>query len=141
MKKSNSSGLQFPDSWQVDSTVYTSGQVAVDESGSVIGVGEISTQTRVTFENLRRVLKATGCELNDLVKINTYVVFNGSDEDFAKFWKSMDTVRREFLSEPGPAATAMRVAGLAHPDLLIEIDAIAVKDEVGQKDEGAADER
>ena len=44
----------------------------------------------------------------------------------ARFWERMTRVRMEFFEEPGPCGTGVRVAGLAYPDLLIEVEAIAV---------------
>jgi enamine deaminase RidA (YjgF/YER057c/UK114 family) len=126
-KKAYSSGLQFPDCWEVGDTIHVSGQVSVSEGGNVIGIGDIELQTRTTFENLQRVLKQVDCGIEDLVKINTYVVCHGTDAEFAEFWKKMDRARRDYIGDPGPAATAVRVAGLAHPDLLIEVDGIAAK--------------
>jgi len=128
------SGRQFPDAWRVGDLIFISGQVALAEDGSVVGSGDIAVQTRVTWENLRRILRRFGCDTNDLVKVNTYVVFNGSDTAFASFWARMDEARREFIASPGPAATAVRVPGLALPGLLIEIDGIAAIGTKGDDD-------
>ena len=76
----------------------------------MLGHGDIEVQTRTTYENLQRLDKV-GCTFKDLVKLNTYLVFDGSDEEFSEFWATMARVRQEFLPEPGP--TDMRVAGLA----------------------------
>lgn len=78
-----------------------------------------SCRTRTTFENLRRVLREVGCDTGDLVRLSTYFVFDGPEADFADFWSRMNRVRSEYLSEPGPTATAVRVCGLARAGLLI----------------------
>jgi hypothetical protein len=52
-------------------------------------------------------------------------VFNGRGNEIQDFWLKMTQVRMEFLPDPGPAATAVRVAGLMYDDLLIEADVIA----------------
>lgn len=118
--------LQFPDTRRVGNLVFVSGQVSTAPDGSIIGVGDIALQTQTTFENLRRVLRAADCDMGDLVQLNTYLVFTGNADDFAGFWGAMNSVRRRYISEPGPTATALRVAGLALPGLLIEVDGIAV---------------
>ncbi|MCE2728437.1 MAG: RidA family protein [Sphingomonadales bacterium] len=124
-KKHIPSGFQFPDAWQVDNVVYLSGQVSVDVKGEIIGRDDIALQTKTTLENVRRVLEKAGSGLEQLVKINTYLVYRGSEEDFPDFWAAMNAARLPFIPDPAPAATAMLVAGLAHPDFLIEIDGIA----------------
>ena len=119
------SKFQFPDAWRVDSLVHLSGQVSIDADGAIVGKDDIALQTRTTFENVRRVLEKAGSGLDQLIKINTYLVYRGPDEDFPVFWEAMNNARLEFIPEPAPAATALLVAGLAHRDFLIEIDGIA----------------
>lgn len=50
----------------------------------------------------------------------------GPDDELAEYWENMTRVRMEYLVDPGPAATAVRVAGLVYPGLLIEADAVAL---------------
>ena len=125
IKKHIPSGCQFPDAWQVDNVVYLSGQVSIDSQGAIVGKDNIALQTKTTFDNVRRVLEKAGSGLEQLIKINTYLVYRGSDEDFPDFWAAMNAARLPFIPDPAPAATAMLVTGLAHPDFLIEIDGIA----------------
>jgi enamine deaminase RidA (YjgF/YER057c/UK114 family) len=118
--------VPFVQAWRVGNVVYVGGQVSADRRGQVIGQGDIEVQTRNVFECIRRILNEAGADMQDLVKLNTYYVFEGSDAELAPFWEKMTRVRMEFLSAPGPVGTAVRVAGLAYPGLLIEADAIAV---------------
>jgi enamine deaminase RidA (YjgF/YER057c/UK114 family) len=120
--------VSFSQGWKVDNTVFVGGQVSADKDGTAIGVGDIELQTRNTFENIGRVLRDAGADFSDIVKLNTYYVFDGPPEELKPFWEKMTRVRMEFLPVPGPAGTAVRVAGLAYPDLLIEVEAIAVID-------------
>lgn len=102
-------------------TIYIGGQDAVDASGTIVGKGDIKKQTEQVLANLQTALKAGGAELEHIVKWNVYVV-QGQDlqqgfEVFQQFWG-----RRP---DP-PAITFMFVSGLANPDFLIEMDAVAV---------------
>ena len=100
--------------------IAVSGQVALDEHGDVVGEGDPEAQARQVFENLRRCLTAAGATFRDVVKLNYYVT------DVAHM-KSVRAVRDEFVgSDPLPASTAVQVAGLVRPELLLEIEALAV---------------
>jgi enamine deaminase RidA (YjgF/YER057c/UK114 family) len=99
--------------------VFCAGTVAFDESGEVVGVGDIVAQTRQIMENLKLALAAGGATFEDVVKITNYVV------DVTEYGK-IAPVREEYLKEPYPASTMVEVSGLMIPELLIEIEAIAV---------------
>jgi enamine deaminase RidA (YjgF/YER057c/UK114 family) len=120
--------VSFSQGWKVDNLVFVGGQVSADKEGHAVGVGDIEAQTRNTFENIGRVLRDAGADWTDLVKLNTYYVFDGAPEELTAYWEKMTRVRMEFLPTPGPVGTAVRVAGLAYPDLLIEVEGIAVID-------------
>lgn len=120
--------VPFSQGWKTGNMVFVGGQVSADKDGKAIGVGDIEVQTRNTFENIGRVLRDAGAEWTDLVKFNTYYVFDGPDEELKDYWEKMTRVRMEFMPTPGPSGTAVRVVGLAYPDLLIEVEAIAVID-------------
>ena len=118
----------FSIGWRVGNLVFSGGHVAVDPNGDVISPGDIEVQTRVVFENLTKTLHEAGAEWRHVVKLNTYYdCGEGSDHELVEFWKKMTLVRMEFLPDPGPAGTALRV-GMAREGLVIEIDAIAVID-------------
>jgi 2-iminobutanoate/2-iminopropanoate deaminase len=114
--------------WVVENLLFVGGQISADANGNAIGAGDIEVQTRNVFQNITKVLNEAGADWNDVVKLNTYYVFDGDDEELAPYWEKMTRVRMEFLRPPGPAATAVRVAGLIYPKLLIEAEAIAVLD-------------
>jgi enamine deaminase RidA (YjgF/YER057c/UK114 family) len=100
--------------------VAISGQVAFDESGQIVGQGDAEAQARRVFENLRRCLAAAGATFDDVIKL-TYFVTD------AAYMPSIRTVRDEFLGTgPLPASTAVQVAALVVPDLLLEIEALAL---------------
>jgi enamine deaminase RidA (YjgF/YER057c/UK114 family) len=116
----------FSQGWKVGNLVFVGGQVSADAKGRIIGAGDVATQTRNTFENIRTVLRQVGADLGDIVKLNTYYRFEGEGPEENEFWKEMTRVRLEYLGDPGPAATAVRVVGFAFEHTLIEIEAIAV---------------
>jgi 2-iminobutanoate/2-iminopropanoate deaminase len=118
--------VPFSQGWRVGNLVFVGGQISADSNGRTIGVGDIEVQTRNVFNNIRRVLQEAGGDMKDIVKFNTYYVFEGRGDELTSFWEKMTRVRMEFFEEPGPCGTGVRVVGLAYPDLLIEVEAIAV---------------
>ena len=99
--------------------VFISGMVARRVDGSMAGVGDIEAQTRQVCENLKAAVEAAGGTLADVCRVDVYV---RNMEDFAKIHE----IRAQYFTEPLPASTMVEVSKLAHPDYLIEINAIAV---------------
>jgi enamine deaminase RidA (YjgF/YER057c/UK114 family) len=101
-------------------TVYVSGQLARDANGNVVGAGDMRAQMRQVGENVKAALAAAGATLADIVKTNTYVT------DIEEFFKHVD-VRMEYFGAM-PTSTTVEVRRLAHPDLLVEVEVMAVVD-------------
>lgn len=102
-------------------TIYIGGQDAVDASGALVGKGNLKAQTVQVLKNIQAALAAGGAGIEHVVKWNVYVVQGQSfSEGFQAFQSVFGT-----LPNP-PAISGMFVAGLAHPDFLVEIDAIAI---------------
>jgi 2-iminobutanoate/2-iminopropanoate deaminase len=99
-------------------TLYTAGQVGVDPETRAIPDG-VRAQTRQVLLNLRSVLATAGAELSDVVKTT---VFLTDMADFAEF----NEAYREFFPVDPPARSTVGVAALARPELIVEIEAIAV---------------
>ncbi len=100
--------------------IAISGQVALDESGRLVGPGDPEAQARQVFENLRRCLAAADATFADVVKLTIYVT------DLATM-AAVRAVRDEYVDTARPpASSAVQVAGLVLPELLLEIDAFAV---------------
>jgi len=99
--------------------IFISGQLARDEHGGVVGAGDMRAQIRQVGENITRALAAAGASLRDIVKTTTYVT------DIEEFFRHTD-VRMEFLGPALPASTTIEVTRLAHPDFMVEIEAVAV---------------
>jgi enamine deaminase RidA (YjgF/YER057c/UK114 family) len=108
---------------KVGNFIYLSGQVALDSNGDVVGKGDLVAQTRKCFESIRELLRLAGGSLTDLVKLTTYFTVDIGDPAVTRaYW----SVREEFLGSHKPASTGVRVQSLIHPELLLEIDAIAI---------------
>ncbi len=100
--------------------VAISGQVALDAEGAVVGAGDAAAQARQVFENLRRCLTAAGAGFADVIKLTYFVT------DVA-YMPAIRAVRDEVLgADPLPASTAVQVTALVLPDLLLEIEALAL---------------
>jgi enamine deaminase RidA (YjgF/YER057c/UK114 family) len=100
--------------------IVVSGQVAFDEAGDVVGLTDPAQQAEQTFENVRRCLAAEGATFDDVVKLTYYMTD-------IRFLAEIRAVRDRLM--PGaekPASTAVQVVALALPELLLEIDALAV---------------
>ena len=99
--------------------IFTAGQVALDEEGKIVGIGDIRAQTKQVFENIKRAVEAAGGSLNDIVSMTVY-------STNAKFSAEVSEVRRQIFGSNLPASTQVQVAALMRPELLIEINAIAI---------------
>lgn len=100
-------------------TIYIAGQVPRDKDGNNVGQGDMRAQIRQVGANLKAALAAAGATLADVVKTTTYVT------DIDEFFRHSD-VRGEIFGATPPTSTTIVVKGLAHPDFMVEIEAIAV---------------
>jgi enamine deaminase RidA (YjgF/YER057c/UK114 family) len=99
--------------------LYLAGQVAYDPGGQPAHRGDFAGQARAVFGAVKALVEAGGGTLANVVKITTYVTDARHRPEFR-------TVREEFFGPKGPPSTMVQVAALAHPDYLIEVDAVAV---------------
>ena len=107
---------------KVGSTVYISGQVPRGLDGKAMHPGDAAAQIRQVWANLEIAMKAAGGALSDIVKTTTYVV---GAENLPKIREA----RMSILPEQGrPTSTTVVVAGLADPDFLVEVEAVAELD-------------
>jgi reactive intermediate/imine deaminase len=100
-------------------TVYIAGQVAFDQSGKVVGKGNFAAQTVQVFENLKLALASARATFDNVVKVNTYVT------DMSQI-QTLRDIRGQYYGVNAPASTLVQIDKLAHEDLMIEIEAIAV---------------
>lgn len=101
-------------------TVYISGQIALDAQGQLVGIGDFEAQARQVFGNLALALASADMTFGHVVKLGVYMT------DLSHL-ATMRRVRDEFINvtQP-PASTLLQVARLAMPELMFEVDAIAV---------------
>jgi reactive intermediate/imine deaminase len=102
--------------------IFISGQVPLDQAGELVGEGDIEAQARQVFENLTAALEAADASWPDVVKLNFFVV------DVAQIG-AVRGVRDEYVNtgQP-PASTLIEVSRLFRDDVMIEVDAVAVRD-------------
>jgi reactive intermediate/imine deaminase len=103
-------------------TIYIAGQVAIDQSGNVVGKGDFAAQATQVFENLKAALAAAGATFDNVVKVTTFVT------DMAQR-PALGTIRGRYYGKNAPASTLVQIQKLAHEDLMIEIEAVAVVQE------------
>jgi 2-iminobutanoate/2-iminopropanoate deaminase len=105
--------------WRVGDLLFLSGQAAIDETGAIVGAGDFETQLAQTMANIDRVLAAGGSDRSRIVKVTIYLT------DMANF-PAIVEARRRYFTAPYPADTIVEVRALALPELMVEIDVIAV---------------
>jgi reactive intermediate/imine deaminase len=103
------------------SIVYISGQVPLDAEGRLVGEGDFAAQTRQVFENLTHALEAAEATWSDVVKLDYFL------RDVGQIG-AVRAIRDEYVDTANPpASTLVEVSSLFSPDVLVEIQAIAVK--------------
>ncbi|MFY9983766.1 MAG: RidA family protein [Chthoniobacterales bacterium] len=105
---------------RADRTQYIPGQIALDSSFNLIGAGDFTAQAKQVFANLKARLDEAGASFNDVVKLNCYLL------DASNYEIVRDIRNTHVNREDPPAGTLVVVKQLFRPELLIEVDAIAV---------------
>ncbi len=100
--------------------LVTAGQVGIDLGGDL--VKDPKGQIKQTWQNVRAVVEAAGMTPDDIVKLTIFMTANA-----AEHLTYSREVRAEALDGAKPAATLVYVAGLADPDMVIEVDVTAAK--------------
>lgn len=99
--------------------VFVSGMLAKGADGKIVGVGDITAQTRQVCENLKSAMEAAGGTLADICRVDVFV---RNMEHF----DAIHAVRRQYWPSNPPASTMVETPKMTTPDALIEISAIAV---------------
>ena len=98
--------------------VFCAGQVAADLDGKVLPPDDFEAQTKMVMENLKNALMAGGAKLSDVTKVTIYIC-NPHDVPKAR------AILQEYFGEHPPGSTLCILRGLANPNFLLEIEAIA----------------
>ena len=103
--------------------VFIAGQVAVDADGNAVGKDDVAAQTRQVYENLGSVLASVGASFSNVLEFTTYLV---GRESFEPYSQARSEVFPEiFPDKDYPANTLLIISGLARPEFLVEIKAVA----------------
>lgn len=106
--------------------LFISGQAAIDDDGTLVGVGDFDAQARQVFANLDRVLRAGGSSLRNVIKVTIFLT------DMSNFDKIVE-LRGRYFTPPYPADTIVEVRSLYTKEAMIEIEAVAVVDEAVER--------
>ena len=101
---------------------HISGQTARDPTSKIVAIGDVKGQAEKVFANLRTAIESVGGSMGDIARITTFVVGLKPDD---RVWIG-EMVKKHFATPP--AHTLVGISALAAPELLIEIEAIAVLD-------------
>ena len=103
--------------------LFISGTASIDEYGRTLYVGDLRSQVRRTYDNITALLASEGATWKDIVRTTCYL------RDIERDYQAFNEERTQFYKEQGlnpvPASTGIQ-AILCRPDLLIEIEAIAM---------------
>jgi enamine deaminase RidA (YjgF/YER057c/UK114 family) len=100
-----------------------SGTASIDDEGKTVHVGDLRAQTRRTFDNIAALLASEGATWHDIVRTTCYL--RDIDRDYQAFNEERSAFYQEQGLNPLPASTGIQ-AILCRPDLLVEIEAIAM---------------
>lgn len=103
--------------------LFISGTASIDEHGASIHIGDFRAQCRRTFQNITALLAAEGATWKDVVRTSCYL--RDIDRDYAEFNEERTAFFRAQGLDPLPASTGIQ-AKLCRPELLVEIEAIAM---------------
>ena len=104
---------------QAGEIVYVSGTTGTDPSGKVLSPGDAAAQTRQAIRNIENALKRLGLGLEHVVRTRIYLTEIDRWQDVAK-------VHAEFFGEIHPATSLLGISRLVDPEMLVEIEAVAV---------------
>jgi len=127
----NPDGLPKPDVYRQvavatgSRTVYVAGQVARDADGTPVAPGDLAGQVEQAYRNVATALAAVGGSFDDVVKLTVYVV-DWTPERMAALGEGVFRVVEALGVDLAKPITLIGVAALAEPDLLVEVEAVAV---------------
>ena len=109
----------FTDAVRAGGFLHVSGVIAVDGEGNLVGGDDVAAQTRQVLENMRAILEAGGCGLQDVVKVTIFL----TDVDDRPL---INPLRQEAFGSARPASTLVEVSRLVLPEAKVEIECVAL---------------
>jgi reactive intermediate/imine deaminase len=108
----------YTDGVEAAGFLYVSGMLPMDAAGELVGGGDVVRQSEQVLDNVGAVLTAAGATFDDVVRVGVYVRHMADREP-------INSVRRRYFGDARPASTLVEVSALAHPEALVEIEAVA----------------
>ncbi len=105
--------------------VVVAGQVGMNRSGKIVGPGDVAAQTKQALDNVRTVLEAAGCGMGDVIRFQTFLTHASDIEGFMQ--ARHEVFPCHFPGGTYPPNTLLIVSRLVKPELLVEIEAMAVR--------------
>lgn len=105
--------------------IFIAGQVAWGPDGRVVGKGDIAAQYRHIMENLKAILEEAGGTMDNIVKITNFVTRRVTKSEA---YPQIAEVRKKYIRKDFPVSSMIEVEALMDPDLLVEVEAVAVVD-------------
>ena len=105
---------------QVGDLLFVSGTTATGPDGGIVGHGDAEAQAVQALANLRAAIEKAGFSLGDVVRTRMYLT------DISA-WEAVGRAHASFFGDVRPAATMVEVSRLVSPDMLVEIEADAVR--------------
>jgi len=99
--------------------VFVSGTVAWGPDGKLVGKGDVYAQAKQTLANIEGYLREAGASLKDVVRTRIYLTDIGR-------WQEVARAHREAFDDVRPASSLLEISRLAEPEMLVEIEAVAV---------------
>jgi enamine deaminase RidA (YjgF/YER057c/UK114 family) len=106
-------------------TVYLAGQVARDAAGSPVGSGDLAAQVEQAYLNVATAMAAVGGSFDDVAKLTVYLV-DWSPDKLPQLGEGVERAAVRLGVDPIKPVTLIPVGALGEPDLLVEVDAVAV---------------
>ncbi len=105
--------------------IFIAGQVAWGLDGQVVGKGDIATQYRHIMENLKAIVAEAGGTMDNIVKLTHFVTRRVTKSEA---YPQIASIRKEYIQKDFPVSAMIEVEALMDPDLLVEVEAVAVVD-------------